>query len=588
MDSSLVLGALRVWRDDKIAIAIAAALALIQVYTYWLVRRRTTAALRREGQRIRDIAERPSDQRAAEFRKAGSDPGSRLRQAWTTALSGVQTEPDADRLSPEEAFDPARLLPRGYNARLDAAAPGLFTALGIIGTFLGLIVGFLRVNPSEAGASVGPLLGGMVVAFVNSLIGVVLSVVWTYRSRVRRHDFDMACDHLASSVSRETPKVGAGELVRRQLAAIAESQERLAERLDARLAAVHSGIGGLRESTETASRQLLENLSDKLGDSFKAMVSMPFDQLNDSVVNFDRVVQQTAARQEEIRSSLQAATVQLTVAQQQMTSTIDAAKQCVEEFAVSAMQLREGATAAGDIVERTRGAAEGLGRVVADVERSAGRYEAAAEGLSLATGTMTSAIASFEGVTQRFESSTRNLEHGIEKIVSASDETVEKSAAAVRRELEESVKLLVTSVGETGQATIDAYEASTNRVVRAVDERMSDLTDRLSAELTTLSSRLPAEVESLNEAMKQIRNQIQQATRSMDNSVKELAQRTPEALRNQLDVYDKALAAAMDHFSGTLLQWDTKLESIGALAKELRRVAEPHKPGSAAPAPLAQ
>ncbi|UFN48774.1 hypothetical protein LPC08_22680 [Roseomonas sp. OT10] len=55
--------------------------------------------------------------------------------------------------------------------RLTVIAPGMLTALGVLGTFFGILVGLLRFNVADLNASVPLLLDGMKTAFVTSVIG---------------------------------------------------------------------------------------------------------------------------------------------------------------------------------------------------------------------------------------------------------------------------------------------------------------------------------------------------------------------------------------------------------------------------------
>jgi hypothetical protein len=57
-------------------------------------------------------------------------------------------------------------------------APTLLTSLGILGTFAGIIVGLLAFNTADIDASIGPLLSGLKTAFISSLAGMLLSIVY--------------------------------------------------------------------------------------------------------------------------------------------------------------------------------------------------------------------------------------------------------------------------------------------------------------------------------------------------------------------------------------------------------------------------
>jgi ABC-type transporter Mla subunit MlaD len=587
--TQFVDGIQRIIRDDMIAVVVTLILVAIQLVIFLRVRSRTSVPLKRARRRLEEFA---SDVKHGRFEERGqkhlgSNP--ELADAWASAYSREGTSvPDADSVDPSIAFEPSNLLPSGYNGRLDAAAPGLFTAIGIVGTFVGLILGFLRVNPAEANTSIAPLLGGMVVAFLNSLLGVALSIWWSYGSRSRRHDFDSACNAVRRAAKSRIATIGPGEQMLSVLTSIADKSQRMHDRNAAGFAVLAEHLISLQASTERASAQLLDNLSSKLGDSLQAMVSMPFDRLNDSVIRFDDIVRQTADRQEEIKTRLDVAASVLSEAEGKLAAGIALAKECVEEFTLATLQLREGATAAEGLVDRTQAAAAVIGKSADEVQRAASRYDEVATSLVSANEALSAATTAMTSTAATFGSSTLHLEAAVKTLKEASDETVGQSVVAVRKELETAIHSLVTGLDGSTSQTIRAYEQTSQRVVSVVDEKMSDLTDRLSAELTTLAARLPAEVESLNQSMIQIRIQIQKATRSMDESVSQLAHRTPEALAAQLDQFDKALSTAMDHFSGTLHQWDGKLGALESLAAEMRRIKLPGdsamSPASALPA----
>lgn len=56
--------------------------------------------------------------------------------------------------------------------------PTLLTSLGILGTFTGIISGLLDFDTNEIQESIGPLLAGLKTAFITSLIGMLLSILF--------------------------------------------------------------------------------------------------------------------------------------------------------------------------------------------------------------------------------------------------------------------------------------------------------------------------------------------------------------------------------------------------------------------------
>jgi ABC-type transporter Mla subunit MlaD len=57
-------------------------------------------------------------------------------------------------------------------------APTLLTTLGILGTFFGIVAGLLAFDVDFIDASIGGLLSGMKTAFLTSLVGMLLSIVY--------------------------------------------------------------------------------------------------------------------------------------------------------------------------------------------------------------------------------------------------------------------------------------------------------------------------------------------------------------------------------------------------------------------------
>ena len=56
--------------------------------------------------------------------------------------------------------------------------PTLLTSIGILGTFTGIIIGLLDFDTTNIDSSIGPLLNGLKTAFITSLAGMLLSIIY--------------------------------------------------------------------------------------------------------------------------------------------------------------------------------------------------------------------------------------------------------------------------------------------------------------------------------------------------------------------------------------------------------------------------
>lgn len=107
----------------------------------------------------------------------------RLLKDWQVS-DGMECDVE-DYLSEDEMLEYSN-----YNICMQV--PGILTALGILGTFLGLVIGlqgFDFSNADQMTSSVEALVGGLNVAFYTSIYGVSLSIIYNFILRRRTTEF---------------------------------------------------------------------------------------------------------------------------------------------------------------------------------------------------------------------------------------------------------------------------------------------------------------------------------------------------------------------------------------------------------------
>jgi chromosome segregation ATPase len=572
---------------DLPTLAATTALVLFQVGCWWWLTRQTSGPLEAQRHRIEAF-------RGQIDKRKYPEPGDTARlenplaRAWRAVFRPALGE---ESLDPHHAFEADRLLPREYDSRLDNAAPGFFTAVGIIGTFFGLLLAFWQIDPSQSESSIRPLIGGMRVAFINSLVGVGMSVWWTIRSRRLRHRLDAACGALADAVEDAARSLGRptqGAMIERQLTAVKESVDLFAaaeEQRGTRFLTALTGIQAsqrgsadtlrdelkeLRSATYSSSRDLLEKLAPKLEESFKGLVDAPFERLTETVGAFQKTVADLTERHQYVLDGLDSAVAALGAAQTGLAASLATASECVQQFEGAAAGLSEQARATGEILDGTHDAARAIveaGTTFAHIGERQGALASALEG---AVVELRGTAGSLDGASTTLTSGAARLEEAVSKIQRISNDAAQDSVRAVRDELQGAIERMSGAMQAFGERSVRAYEESSGRVIGAVDGRMSDLTDRLSAELTTLAARLPEAVEEMTGAMKDAQRRMTHAVKTMDDAVRQLDAGTRKSLAAQLAEYDRALAQAVDHFSGTLSNWDGRVAELGAASREFK------------------
>ena len=90
-------------------------------------------------------------------------------------------------VSPTDHFTIDTVLARNPG-RLPDALPGVFTAVGLLGTFVGIALGLADIEPTagteDLMEGIRTLMGGMSTAFLTSIVGITWSVWWLFEWRL--------------------------------------------------------------------------------------------------------------------------------------------------------------------------------------------------------------------------------------------------------------------------------------------------------------------------------------------------------------------------------------------------------------------
>ena len=254
-------------------------------------------------------------------------------------------------------FNETSIIAPKINLQLYNALPGIFTAFGIMGTFLGLTVGLSQINLGSDDVQVlkegiKGLLSGVAVAFSTSLWGIIFSVIFSGIEKVslnklRNHIVDLQVS-INNAFVRKVPESWLAEVLdesKEQTSELKTFNEDIAiniaaaldERLDSRLTPTFDRlIKAIEELTSTGSSTIAETITSEAGqeiqklsvvlkdvkDALKETVSNSYElqrrmeQSLDTHINgvgkvVNNLVQSTAERQREINEEMQQKVQQL-------------------------------------------------------------------------------------------------------------------------------------------------------------------------------------------------------------------------------------------------------------------------------------
>ena len=115
--------------------------------------------------------------------------GDRLQGAWGDFLQNAEMrDAHGDSCDVSLYINEDTVIYANYGMRLADLAPGLLTSLGILGTFLGLVMGLSGLNLNAADtaallAAMEKLIGGMSTAFLTSTAGEVASIYFNLMNK---------------------------------------------------------------------------------------------------------------------------------------------------------------------------------------------------------------------------------------------------------------------------------------------------------------------------------------------------------------------------------------------------------------------
>ena len=176
-------------------------------------------------------------------------------QAFTDTISQSQEGiGDIEEYLNEEDVD------EHIHKRLLEMVPDIFTSLGILGTFVGLVWGLKNFEPSNYEAmttSVASLVDGIKVAFLTSIYGIVMSIVY---SCGMKSEYSSLTSNLQSFLDRFHTYV--------MPTAESESMNIL--------------VASQKNQT-AAMEQMAEKFSVQMADSFEKVITPTFQKMNDSL-----------------------------------------------------------------------------------------------------------------------------------------------------------------------------------------------------------------------------------------------------------------------------------------------------------------
>lgn len=185
----------------------------------------------------------------------------------------------------EEFFTDASFL-GGINGNFWASLTGIFTGLGILGTFVGLTVGFMGLNfesgnPKDLMAGIQGLIGGASTAFLTSIFGLVCAIPFNYCHEALMKRFSETAGEFRERLDGLFPRKNAEDI-------LLENQRRMDKQARALESMSEDIANNLDERLQTTLTDINENLKNSIKENFQpvfAELLTSIQQLNHSGID---------------------------------------------------------------------------------------------------------------------------------------------------------------------------------------------------------------------------------------------------------------------------------------------------------------
>lgn len=404
-----------------------------------------------------------------------------------------------------EFFSPERLAPELQPGRLLGALPSVLTALGLLGTFIGLAVGLNGLNLGDSDVEslrggIETMVAGAALGFTASVWGVAASLVVTLVEKIlsgrlasRSAKFQRAVDHYFEQHSPEAALI----LIQGSTKSTADSLETLHDRIGAALAAsvkdlstsMQDGVTKAieaavapsmtmladRASTQTAG--VFESLVGQFSDGFKDMgrqqaieLNKASEALTEAVTDLrsaiadqgDAIAEQSAAFRREL--------AELTVLTEQLVASLDGSTAALAEHL---------ATAAGDVERASRSLSDSatalehtsaaLGDTGARLDTSLAAVATGGQEIAAAQKEASAALASYSARLEQLDAAAERTRAEVAR--TADDAT--GTFVALRDTQSAFLAELRSEVEQLNRATGDWLATYSERVSQQTDDRMA-------------------------------------------------------------------------------------------------------------------
>ena len=439
---------------------------------------------------------------------------------------------------------------KGKHSQFLMHAPTLMTSLGILGTFVGIVIGLLAFDPTNIDSSIGPLLEGLKTAFTTSLVGMFASISFKFLDAWK---FSPMRDD-AETKEDVTPKdiyevlVKNNKLTTELMKGITGDQE---GSLIGEFKILRTNVSDFKNNTEQARKEFNDRLWQEMSNFAEMMSKSATEQVIEAlklvIVEFnEKLTEQFGDNFKRLDESVK--------------KLVDWQDQYMRQLAQMTIQYAEGVKA----IDQTRSAVETISDRAGDIPKS---------------------MDSLRDVMDVNQHQIAELQRHLEAFVQMRDKAVEavpqikEQITDVGNKLQEGteqMRIVMLEGATSFKDSVGQTNVAMTEMANHVNTQSNEIATTLKDTATELNSTGRAMLEDLGQGAKNLQEQLDNTIESVlatlrrdveatlsgvDQQIESAVGRTGEAVNRQLAALDEALQQELN----------TAMENLGSALSTIAR-----------------
>ena len=489
-----------------------------------------------------------------------------LRQAYTAhrrELDRLYRDDSSFRFSDIAEYVNQELLDHIGNMSFCDIVGGSMTGLGILGTFLGLMIGLQDFDPSTADAmllTIPTLIDGIKIAFLTSIFGVVFSLLFNMYSRGIQEDATNALEgFLAAYYKHVIPQPendGFTQLIRYQQSQT-DSMAQFAEEMSLTMAnALKENVAPTFERIEASIATLTERLAKSQSETMDEVASRFVDHMDQAMGNqmthLGENIQKLCQWQDETIGKMEQTIHAFSEAGEKVgavNAKLDASFDSLEQYMQNIAKLQE---KVNTDFTNVLGTLEQVSEKLELQNRSA--LDTIEAQKNLAQTLNDAAAGTFEKINA-YQEAALNTQKELAAYSAAMKDTLRTTSDGVAAAIEKATTELVQT-SEQVRNELTAYSAAvqsgmntaTQSTISAMNEAVQAELRQMQANMESIEKTQRAFIDGMNKSSEQLTHSAAQ----MSAASNDLTNNLDKAMSRTYQEIDRQLAEIVRHLSGTI------------------------------------